>query len=144
MIITFTRRCLIRICMNLKTMQNKQYLKSQINFLITKQMENLNRIKREVLRRIEENVSQVESAHKLHDFVNEIIETIAKRETRVHKNAIQIMADLELYSWGYFNYPQPTDVTAVAYKGLKEVLESDFRNFYLQANMLFAREQKLV
>jgi hypothetical protein len=130
--------------MNLKTMQNKQYLKSQINFLITKQMENLNRIKREVLRRIEENVSQVESAHKLHDFVNEIIETIAKRETRVHKNAIQIMADLELYSWGYFNYPQPTDVTAVAYKGLKEVLESDFRNFYLQANMLFAREQKLV
>ena len=107
-------------------------------------MENLNRIKREVLRRIEENVSQVESAHKLHDFVNEIIETIDKRETRVHKNAIQIMADLELYSWGYFNYPQPTDVTAVAYKGLKEVLESDFRNFYLQANMLFAREQKLV
>ena len=125
-------------------MQNKQYLKSQINFLITKQMENLNRIKREVLRRIEENVSQVESAHKLHDFVNEIIETIAKRETRVHKNAIQIMADLELYSWGYFNYPQPTDVTGVAFNGLKEVLESDFRNFYLQANMLFAREQKLV
>ena len=107
-------------------------------------MENLNRIKREVLRRIEENVSQVESAHKLHDFVNEIIETIAKRETRVHKNAIQIMADLELYSWGYFNYPQQTDVTAVAYKGLKEVLESDFRNFYLQANMMFARNQKLV
>ena len=54
------------------------------------------------------------------------------------------MADLELYSWGYFNYPQPTDVTAVAYKGLKEVLESDFRNFYLQANMMFARNQKLV
>ena len=92
-------------------------------------MENLNRIKREVLRRIEENVSQVESAHKLHDFVNEIIEKVAKKETRVNKDAIQIMADLELYSWGYFNYPQPTDVTAVAYKGLKEVLEAILGTF---------------
>jgi len=107
-------------------------------------MENINRIKREVLRRIEENVNQVETAHKLHDFVNEIIETVAKKETRVHKDAIQIMADLQLYSWAHFNYPPPTDVTRVACRGLKETLESDFRNFYLQANMMFAREQKLV
>lgn len=107
-------------------------------------MENLNRIKRNVLRQIEENISQVETAHKLHDFVNEIIEKVAKKETRVHKDAIKIMADLQLYSWAHFNYPQPTDVTRVAFKGLKETLESDFRNFYLQANMMFAREQKLV
>jgi len=107
-------------------------------------MENLNRIKREVLRQIEENINQVESAHKMHDFINEIIEKVAKRETQIHKDAIQVMADLELYSWGYFNYPQPTDVTGVAYKGLKEILESDFRNFYFQANVMFAKQQNLV
>lgn len=107
-------------------------------------MENLNRIKREVLRQIEENIKQVETAHKMHDFINAIIDKVAKRETQIHKDAIQVMADLELYSWAYFNYPQPTDVTGVAYKGLKEVLESDFRNFYLQANMMFAKENKLV
>jgi hypothetical protein len=54
------------------------------------------------------------------------------------------MADLQLYSWAHFNYPQPTDVTRVAFKGLKEAIEADFRNFYLQATMMFAREQKLV
>jgi hypothetical protein len=43
-------------------------------------MENLNRIKRNVLRQIEENISQVETAHKLHDFVNEIIEKVAKKK----------------------------------------------------------------
>jgi hypothetical protein len=107
-------------------------------------MENFNRIKRNVLRLIEENIRDVENAHKLHDFVNAMIDKTAKKETHVHKDAIQIMADLQLYSWAHFNYPPPTDVTKVAYRGLREALESDFRNFYLQANMLFAREQKLV
>lgn len=107
-------------------------------------MENLNRIKREVLRQIEDNISEVETAHKMHDFIDRMIEKVAKRETRIHKDAIQVMADLELYSWAYFNYPQPTDVTGVAYRGLTELLQKDFRNFYLQANMMFARENKLV
>jgi hypothetical protein len=107
-------------------------------------MENFNRIKRNVLRLIEDNIREVETAHQLHDFVNAMIDKTAKKETRVHKDAIQIMADLQLYSWAHFNYPPPTDVTKVAYRGLKEAIEGDFRNFYLQANMAFAREKKLV
>lgn len=104
-------------------------------------MEKLEQIKLYIESQIEQNIDKAQKPTDLHDLVVEIVEKKARRETITHKEAIEIMAELKLYNWAHFEH-LPTDVTAVAFKGLQETLESDFRRFYTKALAAYARKPK--
>ena len=104
-------------------------------------MKTLTEIKMVVERQIEANIATVEKSTDLYHYVIDIIENVARQETLIHKDAVNIMAELKLYSWGHFTHI-PTDVTSVAFKGLQETLENDFRAFYTKANIEYVNNAK--
>jgi len=106
-------------------------------------MQTIERIKNEIDEEIAFKIDLVNKATDIYNYVIDIIEAKAKKETLIHKDSVLIMADLKLYSWEHFDSPV-TDVNKVAFKGLQEALESDFRRFYLKANTEFIKNQKIV
>jgi len=105
-------------------------------------MRTLTEIKMAVEKEIETNIATVEKSTDLYHYVIDIIENVARQETMIHKTAVNIMAELKLYSWGHLDHI-PTDVTNVAFKGLQETLENDFRRFYTKANIEYVNNTKV-